>query len=265
MRDRISIDTWRILSQLDRDYQQMQVLPLSVRRQVTRNEAAASSSTSPLPPRPTPPGVSPVDDLADALDMLDQMVITLAAFAGLGTESMLRNQGWRFLDMGRRIERASTSIDLIAALLPPRHPQEGLILDALLEVMASAMSYRQRYLAMPSAVPTADMLILDPTNPRSVAYQLNEVSRHLDRLPRRDVQARRIGADQRLALEMLTSLRLADAQRLIDPLHEDGPRAALTTLLGQLAQRLPKLSDAIARQFLSHNAVSSRLGQKLTS
>ena len=38
--------------------------------------------------------------------MLNQMIVNLSAFSGLGMESMTRGPGWRFLDMGRRIERA---------------------------------------------------------------------------------------------------------------------------------------------------------------
>ena len=41
-------------------------------------------------------------------EALDRTVITLAAFGGLVADSMTRGQGWRFLDMGRQLERRST-------------------------------------------------------------------------------------------------------------------------------------------------------------
>lgn len=241
-RDRISIDTWRILSQLDREYQQVEPAP--------SNAGAA---------RVGPP--SPVDDLTDALDLLDRMVITLAAFTGLGTESMLRNQGWRFLDMGRRLERAVASVDLLRSLTLRPRGNEGSVFDALLEVSASAMSYRQRYLAVPAALPSIDMLLLDETNPRSVAYQLAQLQDHLDRLPRPNAQDARRGEDQRLVLNMLTSLRLADPLRLVDA-GDRSVRDALAFCLAGLHVQLPELSDAITRQFLSHNILSNRLGHQ---
>ena len=254
VRDRISVDTWRILSQLDREYQEVHTPPEAgdepaVGQLVQEPDAALAAGRT----------LSPVDDMADALDMLDRMIITLAAFTGLGTESMLRNQGWRFLDMGRRIERCSGATDLLAALLQPRHAQEGLVLDALLEVMASAMSYRQRYLSVPTAVPTLDMLLLDPTNPRSVVYQLAQVEEHLKQLPR-SASDERLGEDQRLLLEAISELRLSEATRLVGG-RPARARGDLADLLDHLRSRLPRLSDAIARQFLSHNAISSRLGQ----
>ena len=261
VRDRISVDTWRILSQLDREYQQVQALPNEADAVAATADPASSAGKSNTSRRTVAVAFSPVDDLTDALDMLDRMIITLAAFTGLGTESMLRNQGWRFLDMGRRLERATNAVDLLGAMLRPHHAaQEGLVLDALLEVMASAMSYRQRYLAVPTAVPTADMLLLDPTNPRSVIYQLGEVVEHLDRLPRRSDDQQRLGEDQRVVLEMHSTLRLAEAPRLVAGPRR-APRQELQRVLDELARGLPLLSDAIARQFLSHNAIASRLGE----
>lgn len=244
-RDRISLDTWRILSQLGRDYQAI--------------AGPTPTPTSTEKGEKPQPWQAPPTDLSDALDLLDQMIITLAAFTGLGTESMLRNQGWRFLDMGRRIERAGNNVDLLRALAVRPVEHEGLILDALLEVMASAMSYRQRYLAVPTALPTLDMLLLDETNPRSVAFQIAKLSEHLDRLPRPTTPDARRGEDQRLILDMLTTLRLADPVRLADE-GDRSVRDALAFNLTGLFKQLPELSDAIARQFLSHNALSTRLG-----
>ncbi|MEM6458077.1 MAG: circularly permuted type 2 ATP-grasp protein [Planctomycetota bacterium] len=225
-RDRVSLDIWRILSQLGRDHG------------------------------------PPDDDLGDAIERLDRVVTALAAFTGLGTESMLRNQEWRFLDMGRRLERVAQGVAFLRALVVQPRPNEGLVLEGLLEVMASAMSYRQRYLAVPAASPTLDMLLLDETNPRSVAYQLVQLDEHLEKLPRPGLPDGRRGEDQRLLLDMLTTLRLADAARLAAA-DEGEARDALSYLLMNLGSQVPALSDAIARQFLSHNAPSTPLGGML--
>ncbi|MBB6431738.1 circularly permuted type 2 ATP-grasp protein [Algisphaera agarilytica] len=242
-RDRISLDTWRIVSQLGRDYQEI-TGPIAVPSEGKDDEEAWQP---------------PITELGDAMELLDQMIITLAAFTGLGTESMLRNQGWRFLDMGRRLERALNHAELLRLLAVSPLDNEGLTLDALLEVMASAMSYRQRYLAVPSALTTLDMLLLDETNPRSVAYQVAQLSEHLDRLPRPSTPDTRLTEDQRRVLDMLTGLRLADPGWLA-MVNMQSQRDALSEYLTGLTDQLPQLSDAIARQFLSHNAVSTRLG-----
>ncbi|WP_428386191.1 circularly permuted type 2 ATP-grasp protein [Mucisphaera sp.] len=231
-RDRVSVDAWRVLSQLVREYE----------------EAIAS-------------GVGTSGDWAEVMDLLNRLLVTLAAFTGVGTESMLRNQGWRFLDMGRRLERAVSVVSLLRLLTVNPEENEGPVFDALLEVMASAMSYRQRYLAVPTALPTIEMLLLDETNPRSCAYQLVELAEHLDQLPRATDAQNRRGEDQLLVLRMLTNLRLADPVRLAGFDNEDARDALAFELMGLSAQ-LPELSDAITRQFLSHNLVSRRLGQR---
>ncbi|MEQ9454706.1 MAG: circularly permuted type 2 ATP-grasp protein [Phycisphaeraceae bacterium] len=233
-RDRISVDAWRILSQLVREHQEATPADLDE--------------------------VVSMDRLAEVLGLLNRMLITLAAFTGLGTESMLRNQGWRFLDMGRRLERAMSTVGLLRLLTVSPDKNEGPVFDALLEVMASAMSYRQRYLAVPTALPTIDMLLLDETNPRSAAYQLAEIAEHLDQLPRENQARGRRGEDQLLALRMLTGLQLADPGRLAG-FNDEDVRDALAFELAGLFAQLPALSDSITRQFLSHNVVATRLGQ----
>ena len=49
----------------------------------------------------------PVDEpnVAELLGTLDNLVLHLAAFAGMEAENMTRGQGWRFLEAGRRLER----------------------------------------------------------------------------------------------------------------------------------------------------------------
>ncbi|MEM8738407.1 MAG: circularly permuted type 2 ATP-grasp protein [Planctomycetota bacterium] len=240
-RDRISVDSWRILSQLDREFQAARAA-----------EAPAREATVQTPM---------LDPLTEAMDLLDKMIITLAGFTGLGTESMIRNQGWRLLDLGRRLERAVNTVGLLRALAGRPIEHEGAVLESLLEVKASAMSYRQRYLALPAALPTIDMLLLDETNPRSAAYQLVVIREHLDKLPRPGAAEGRLENDQRLALSMLSRLRLTDPEPLIDR-DEHGNRHRLLEVLAQLEGQLPALSQAVARQFLSHNAVSARLGNR---
>ena len=48
-----------------------------------------------------------------AVTGLEQVILGLAAFTGLTTERMNRGYGWRFLDMGRRLERATFGIGIL--------------------------------------------------------------------------------------------------------------------------------------------------------
>jgi uncharacterized alpha-E superfamily protein len=55
---------------------------------------------------------------SDPLELLDDTLFTLSAFSGLAMESMTRGLGWRFMDMGRRVERAMNQTHLIRIGLP---------------------------------------------------------------------------------------------------------------------------------------------------
>jgi uncharacterized circularly permuted ATP-grasp superfamily protein/uncharacterized alpha-E superfamily protein len=116
--------------------------------------------------------------LAQALDTL---VLHLAAFSGMQAENMTRGHGWRFLEIGRRAERCL----FMAALLDSARgagPEERAILEAVLEIGDSAMTYRRRHFSAPRWEAVLDLLVHDATNPRSIARQiavLKEETLHL--------------------------------------------------------------------------------------
>ncbi len=106
----------------------------------------------------------------------------LAALAGLSAENMGRTAGWRFLDAGRRIERAITACRLIRALGNDDATPDDL--SALLELANSAIGYRQRYPTGLAPVAVRDLVALDTSNPRSLAFQVEAIGTHLAALPR---------------------------------------------------------------------------------
>ena len=85
--------------------------------------------------------------------MLDDSIHTFAAFSGMEMENMTRNHGWRFLDMGRCLERAQHLIDLLHSLLARGNPEEDGSLVLMLELADSIMTYRSRYLTTPMPPP----------------------------------------------------------------------------------------------------------------
>jgi uncharacterized circularly permuted ATP-grasp superfamily protein/uncharacterized alpha-E superfamily protein len=225
VRDRISLDAWRILSRLRQDF----TLPASTT----------------LPP------------LSTVLELLNHTIITLAAFSGLGVENMTRGPGWRFLDMGRRLERAVYTVDLLRSLLVEVGEHEATVLETLLEIADSSMTYRSRYLTTLQCAPVLDLLLMDETNPRSVLYQLVALAEHVEHLPRNQAQPS-LSPAQRLALMALTSIRLAEIAVLCT-ISEDGRRSHLETLLIHLRTDLPALSDAMTHHYLSHAEHSRHL------
>jgi len=198
--------------------------------------------------------------LSDVLELLDAGISRLAAFSGLVAENLTRGQSLTFLNMGRRLERSLQMSSLLRCTLCTETRNEGSLLEALLEIADSSMTYRRRYLSMVQAAPVLDLLLADETNPRSLAYQLAALGESIDRLPRDPALPGR-STEQRLVLANLTELRLADIDTLARA-EESGRRAGLVDLLSKLETDLPVLSDVIAASYFSHLQTSRHLGSQ---
>ncbi len=119
-----------------------------------------------------------VQSASSLLRTLDNLVLQLAAFAGMQAENMTRGQGWRFLEVGRRIERALGVLKLLRTVAA-HGKGESPLLDPLLETCDSVMTYRRRHFSRPQLDGVIDLIFFDPINPRSVAYQFSIIDREI--------------------------------------------------------------------------------------
>lgn len=117
----------------------------------------------------------------DATRAMTVLLRKLAGFAGLVHENMYRFTGWRFLSIGRYIERGLHMTRLLGHMSGPDAPDGAY--DMLLEIGDSVMTHRRRYNVNTAALTVTDLLALDPLNPRSVLYQLNEIKNEVELLP----------------------------------------------------------------------------------
>ena len=184
----------------------------------------------------------------EALDLLEDGLSWLAAFSGLMHENMTRNYGWAFIDMGRRLERAYNLCQAILSLFSQgldREEETGRLVF-LLELADSFITYRSRYRLDPMLALVLDLLLLDETNPRSLAYQLSAVSNHLAALPQ-SKQGAGLTEERRLILSMLTRARLAEVERFA----EDESRELLQEAMREQIELLPLLTTAIERRYFN--------------
>ena len=118
---------------------------------------------------------------AEAFELADRALVSLAAISGLAQENVNRVAGWRFLDMGRRIERAVNTCRFARNFAGEKATADDL--DVMLDLIDSQITYRSRYLTGVALAPVLDMALLDPFNPRSASFQIEQIRRHLDTLP----------------------------------------------------------------------------------
>jgi len=190
-------------------------------------------------------------DFGELLDFLNRLVMSLAALSGFALDDMTRDEGWRFLMIGRRLERLQFLSSSLAAFLRGEAVFDQAGLEWLLELGNSSITYRSRYLAVAQLIPVLDLLLLDEQNPHAVLFQLKLVARTLKRL-NDDFSAPR---DTSLP-ELVTRLSRFDLRCLENPLFgEASLRAALdglADLLQEVADASGQVSDRLALRHFAH-------------
>jgi uncharacterized circularly permuted ATP-grasp superfamily protein len=192
-------------------------------------------------------------DFAELLDFLNRLVMSLAALSGFALDDMTRDEGWRFLMIGRRLERLQFLSTSLGAFLRSAAVDDQSGLEWLLELGNSSITYRSRYLAVPQLIPVLDLLLLDEQNPHAVLFQLKQVNRALRRLNDEFAAPRESGL-----AESIQRLRHFDLGTLENPLFGAGSANAVLTgladLLGDVAACSSQVSDRLALRHFAHVA-----------
>jgi uncharacterized circularly permuted ATP-grasp superfamily protein/uncharacterized alpha-E superfamily protein len=213
VRDQLSEDVWMVLADIER--------------------ALAALAASP-------------DDQGLQLTEASERVLSgLLALAGIATENMVRDPGWYMLDSGRGLERALQILTLLRVTICREREAETdrPLLEAILAAAESIVTFRRRYGSRPGVDAVLELLVIDPVNPRSVAYQLQRIRTDLRALPNTSPTARPL----RLLDALAERVRIADPVALAE--SSNGRRAPLEEFLGGLQNQLRALSEAIRDQY----------------
>ncbi len=190
---------------------------------------------------------------AALLPYLKAVLSDSAAVAGLAADSMTRGHEWRFLELGREIESAIRTLQLIKDLLstvPDDEMTNLRLLQAVLEIGDGLMTYHRRYGGRLQIVPVIDLLLSDESNPRSVAYQiakLREASKHL---PGNNQSEATFSPLDRELMRVLAELRLANIEQLAETKNNN--RENLIRLLDEQISSIERIAEIVTRLYLSH-------------
>lgn len=215
LRDRMSADHWRTINQLIGD-------------PVFQRSNASTAMRLPL-----------------ALAWLDRAVGAMVTLSGFVLDGMTRGTGWRFLSMGRRIERLW---NLVAALQVATREGRDQGLEWLLQWADSSVTYRSRYLVAPEWLPVLDLLVRDELVPRSLAFQVKGLGEYVAKLE---------AVHGRFASDVVAPGQAALAALTPVDLHPESE--ALAGLLDQLQRIAGGVSDELTLKFFSHAASRSVL------
>ncbi len=192
-------------------------------------------------------------------EALDPLVTALMALAGLAQESMVRDVGWRFMEIGRRLERGVQTSAMIKSLLVPhvQDPMQDTLVQAMLLSLETLISYRRRYRAAINVESALDLVMLDTNNPRSLLYQVTQLSRHVDALPKAPSQENQLSPEARAILEAETTLKLSRLNEL--SMQEHGQRQNLQRKLAKISKLLGTASNVLSDKYFEHRETSRQL------
>ncbi|MDM7829980.1 circularly permuted type 2 ATP-grasp protein [Cellulomonas edaphi] len=220
VRDQLSTDTFGPLARIDRVLRAERS-----RRRPAPDEALDLGSYD-----------DPRSATAGLRSVLDQTLEGLLAVAGIAAEGLVRDVGWKFLDAGRRVERAQHVVEHLRATLVERRPTpvEAALVDAVVLSHDSSITFRRRYASGAGVAEALDLLLRDRTNPRALAFQLDRVRENLGTVP----AAEHLLAD------------VADLVAELDPAavsSAEGRRERLAEALDSMAWRLRSAAEEIER------------------
>lgn len=184
---------------------------------------------------------------------------------GVASETMPRDDAWRFMALGRVLERAEMTCRLIdvryqlleeiagpsrrlAADGPerPRGPDRADFHDwvAVLKSASAFEAYRRRYRASMDPADVVEFLLLEPDLPRSVVFCLRSAMHQLEALSQ--------GTPSRAARALgrvTASLQYRDVAELFE--------LGLHDFLDEVQQRVGEVTEAVADEFFRHHPTGS--------
>jgi uncharacterized circularly permuted ATP-grasp superfamily protein/uncharacterized alpha-E superfamily protein len=207
LRERMSLDNWRVLNNV------LQDIPDSDEQEVSK-----------------------------ALEWLDDLTVRLMTLSGFALDGMTRDNAWRFMSIGRRLER----LVFQCAALQCAFDHDGTAgLTWLLRLSDSAVTYRARYMTGPEWLPVLDLIVVDGSNPRSILFQAKGVLGYLEVL-----QAAYGPCGAELFRDHVTFLMELDRGKHLNPESEElrdaisGLRTAALELNNRLTQRFFNVGQA---------------------
>ena len=224
VRERLSLDHWHSLNRLQREQQAAQKV------------------------HPT---------LTEAIAFLDRILGVSSSLTGFAMDNMTRDDGWRFLIIGRRLERLSFLTQAIANFLRMPSTRGAGCLESLLELTDSIITYRSRYSRSPELLPILDLLVFDDSNPHGVVFQARVLAHYLDRMARELGEsnegelAEALGQLQRFDLGKFENLQFSAC-------HQCASCEEMALLLDGLSLAAVKLANWLGMRYFTHVGDVSR-------
>lgn len=227
VRDRWSVDNWRIIDEIENVKRRLEVLE--------------------------------PENIRHVFSFLDQLNMGLLSFLESNRQSMYRGDGWMMYRIGQFIEEISLELIQYRTLLSYSFDEssEFQVLEALLVSNQSLSNYRSAYRTYFDIAPALDLLFLNKQNPISILSQLEQLVKYLDQVPQKNKGAHHNELSN-LAFDCYSKVRLIDVDKLLVVDEETGVRKELDTLCQNLSDQIAAISIKLSATYFSHSEYQSQ-------
>lgn len=189
---------------------------------------------------------------------VDKVIGAIMAFNGSITDCMPNTNGWFLLEMGRRVERSIQITALSAALLTEELEEAAEIglLESVLTCQVSLVTHKRRYRMHQSIGTGLELLLLDSEYPRSLLFQLEQISLLCQHLPTK----RRpgvIAAHEKAILLSKTTCCVTEKDYLQK--STEAKREQLIEFSHHIRSNLDTFCDVLLLQYFSHTQTANKL------
>jgi len=235
VRELLSTDSWRMLSELDELHARLRVA-----------------------------------GYAEAREVAEATIAPLSAMSGLMMESMVRDPGWKFLDLGRRLERSLLLSQILRATMvePPAETIAAPLYETVLAGWECLGAYRRRHRSDIERRTMFALLFTDRSNPRSISFQLERMVEDLEGLPDVGAGVDGPGLHGRVGALLVELDELASGDAALDRLSvEDGIGRGerLSELLNSLDRRLGEIADITELGYFAQVGPGTVIGDNVTT
>ena len=224
VRDRLGLDTWRILDSVSEELNGI-----------------------------NKPNVS----LTEVYHALDNMVIKMMAFYGLNIDNMTRESTWHILNMGRFIESSTNTCIALRSLITKKFDPESdrELWENTLRCNESLVTYRYQYRSNLELSAVLNLLLTNESNPRSLIYQILKIDDHFTNMAIQEFGLTpELPPIRKKLLESITKTRLCDIEELCKLNKRNNRYVHLTDFLNEIIRLIQEASTIVSEEFFNHTS-----------
>lgn len=190
----------------------------------------------------------------DSIDFLEWALESLTSITGTVTENMTRSQSWRFLQLGRRVERGISTAQLLNDIFKSTDHYSDILFQGLLELCDCSITYRRRYLNTLNAIPVLDLMAFDATNPRSLIFQMENLRELVKQLPHASAETRH-PADV-AATKLFSQIGVTSSEELLQS-DAEFQKTSTEPFFNAIITQLSKFSVIIETSYFAHTQATT--------